>query len=197
MPSGAGGRVRMVGVARARRSPTARDMVLSLLVIMVPVAIFAALLSSGPDQPEVRTIDWRAVAARARQQSPYPIQAPAELPSGWRATRASWTEVGQPDPTGTESVRNRWQLGVLTDSGVYLELDQVDKRAAEFVQEASRDGAEDGTSRIDGATWQRLVTDDDRTRSLVRRASGVTTLVVGDASYQQLEAFAGLLQSGQ
>ncbi|WP_157683242.1 DUF4245 domain-containing protein [Microlunatus soli] len=184
-------------MARARRSPTARDMVLSLLVIMIPVAIFAALLTSGPDKPTVQTVDWQSVASRAREQAPYEVLAPAAIPAGWRATRASWTEVGQPDPTGQESVRNRWQLGVLTDRNIYLELDQVDKQPAEFVEQATREAVDDGVSRVDGNEWKRLVTDDDRTRALVHAGAGVTTVVTGDASYQQLEAFVGLLRTDQ
>ena len=162
---------------------------------MVPVAIFAALLTSGPNEPEVQTVDWKAVAVRAHQQAPFEIMAPTGLPTGWRATRASWTEVGQPDPAGNESVRDRWQLGVLTDQGVYLELDQVDRQVGEFLDTATRDAAEDGTSRVDGTTWQRRVTDDDRTRALVHRTAKVTTVVVGDVDYRQLEQFVALMRA--
>lgn len=188
-------RVKMVGVARARRSPTVRDMVLSLLVIMIPVAIFAAILTDGPDKPPVKAVDWQAVAEQARQQAPFEILTPSALPQGWTATRASWTKVGQTDPTGNQSPRNRWQLGVLTDDEIYLELDQVDKQAGDFLAGLTRDGSQDGTSTIDGQTWKRLDSEDGRTKSLVRKASGVTAVVTGDTGYQQLGTFAALLQT--
>jgi len=170
-------------------------MFLSLVVILVPLAIVVAIFSQGPSQAKVPTVNWKPVAAEASQQAPYTILTPIELPAGWRATRVSWTRVGQPDPTGNDSVRNRWQLGILTDSDVYLELDQGDKLANEMVDDLSRSGQPDGTSMVNGQTWKRLVTDDDRTRSLVLTEPGVTTLVTGDADYTTLETYAGLLHS--
>jgi hypothetical protein len=170
-------------------------MILSLLVIMIPVAIFAAILTDGPDKPQVKAVDWQAIAQQARQQAPFEILTPSALPNGWTATRASWTKAGQTDPTGNRSPRNRWQLGVLTGNEIYLELDQVDKQAGDFVDNLTRHGSADGTTTIDGQSWNRLASDDERTRALVRKASGVTTVVSGDASYQQLGTYAGLLQT--
>ena len=170
-------------------------MVISLLVIMIPVAILAFVLTRGQDEPVVKTVDWQPVAAQARQQAPFEILTPVELPAGWRATQTSWTKIGQADPTGNESVRNRWRLGVLTDQDIYIELDQVDKQAGDFVDDITREGQPDGTSQVDGQTWKRLVTDDDRTRSLVLATPAVTTVVSGDTSYQQLETYVGLLHS--
>ncbi|WP_195908902.1 DUF4245 domain-containing protein [Microlunatus sp. Gsoil 973] len=181
-------------MAQAKRPTTGRDMVLSLVVILVPLAIIVAIFGQGPRDAEVETVDWKPVAIRAGQQAPYQVLAPVELPAGWRATRVSWTRVGQPDPTGSDSVRNRWQLGVLTDSDLYIELDQGDIRAKEMVDDLSRQGAPDGTSTVDGRTWKRLVTDDDRTRSLVLATPRVTAIVAGDVSYSLLETYVGLLQ---
>lgn len=170
-------------------------MFLSLLVILVPLAIIVAIFSQGPTQAKVQTVNWKPVATEAAEQAPYPVLTPIELPAGWRATRVSWTRIGQPDPTGNVSVRNRWELGVLTDSDVYLELDQGDKLANDMVADLSNGGQPDGTSNVNGQTWKRLVTDDNRTRSLVLTAPGVTTLVTGDADYSTLETYAGLLHA--
>src|SRR5262249_20889602 len=127
-------------VARAGRPASNRDMVLSLVVILVPLAIITMLLTRGPHNATVQTVDWKPVAAQATRQAPYQVLTPVELPAGWRATRVSWTRIGEPDPTGEESIRNRWQLGVLTDADVYIELDQGDKRAADMVDDLSRQG---------------------------------------------------------
>lgn len=170
-------------------------MFLSLVVILVPLAIIVAIFSQGPTQATVQTVNWKPVAAEASQQSPYPILTPIELPAGWRATRVSWTRVGQPDPAGNESVRNRWQLGVLTDSNVYLELDQGDKFGSDMVDDLSNGGHPDGKSLVNGQTWTRLVTDDNQTRTLVLTEPGVTTMVSGDTDYTTLETYAGLLHT--
>lgn len=177
------------------RPATGRDMFLSLLVILVPLGIIVAIFTHGPHDATVQTVNWRPVAARASQQAPYQVLTPIELPAGWRATRVSWTRVGEPDPTGQASVRNRWQLGVLTDANVYIELDQGDIQAGDMVDELSRQGQPDGTTTVDGRTWKRLVSDDDQTRTLVLTTPRVTTIVTGDTGYVQLETFAGLLHT--
>jgi len=169
-------------------------MFLSLLVILVPLAIIVAFFTRGPSDAKVATVNWRPVAAQARQQAPYAVLTPVELPAGWRATRVSWTKIGQPDPTGQESVRNQWQLGVLTDSDLYIELDQGDQLPNDMVAAVSREGEPDGTSTVDGQTWKRLVTDDNRTRSLVLSTPHVTSIVSGDVDYSLLETYVGLLQ---
>jgi hypothetical protein len=184
----------MEDVAQARRAPTNRDMILSLLVIMIPLAVITVLLTRGPSETKVQTVDWKPVAAQASRQAPYQVLAPVELPAGWRATRVTWTKIDQPGPTGELSVRNRWQLGVLTDQDVYLELDQGDKQPREFVGDITRDATPDGTAQVAGRRWTRMITDDGRTRSLVNSAAKATTIVSGDTSYAQLATFVGLLQ---
>jgi hypothetical protein len=184
----------MEGVAQARRTPTNRDMILSLLVIMIPLAVITVLLTRGPSQTQVQTVDWKPVAAQAARQAPYKVLAPVELPAGWRATRATWTKIDQPGPTGDLSVRNRWQLGVLTDQDVYIELDQGDKQPRDFIGSITRDASPDGTARVAGQTWSRMISDDGRTRALVRSVPAVTTIVSGDTSYGRLATFVGLLQ---
>lgn len=168
-------------------------MVLSLLVILIPVLLISYLLSRAPDEPQVETVDWKPVAGQAARQAPYEVLAPAELPAGWRATRANWTTEGEALPTGEESVRNQWRLGVLTDDEIYLELVQGDNRPQELIEETTRDAVAAGSTRIDGEPWKRMVTSDDRTRSLVRSTKAVTTVVAGDTGYRQLEQYAASL----
>jgi uncharacterized protein DUF4245 len=65
----------------------------------------------------------------------------------------------------------------------------------DMVSDQTRMGTADGQSTVNGETWQRRVSPDDRTRSLVRVQPTVTTVVVGDTSYTGLEAFAATLSS--
>lgn len=183
------------GVAE-RRKPSARDLVLSLLVISIPVIAIIWLQDSGqPTKPDVKTVSWHPKAEKARRQASYPVLAPSKLPDGWRATRAGWTRVGQQDSTGDRSVRNQWRLGLLTDDDIYIELAQGDKRPKAMINSATRHGGADGTVTVDGRRWRRLVTDDDRTRALVRTTSEVTTVVTGDTSYAKLRSFAESLHT--
>lgn len=185
------------GVAE-RRKPTARDLVLSLLVLIIPIVAIIWLQDSGqPDEPDVKTVAWRQVADHARQQASFSVLAPPKLDNGWRATRANWTREGHRNPAGDRSVRNQWQLGVLTADDVYIELDQGDKHPGDMIDSATRDAAPDGSTTLDGTRWRQMVTDDGRTRALVHPTRDVTTVITGDTSYDQLRSFAESLRTSR
>jgi hypothetical protein len=182
-------------VARPGRQAGTGDLIRSLALILIPLVVITVLFTRLPRDHPVKVVDWRPVLATARAQSPFPVLAPANLPSEWRATNVSWVKAGDPAPGGQRSVRNLWQLGFLSPDDVYLEVVQGDLQVEDMVSEKTRMGAADGQSTVNGATWQRRVSPDDRTRSLVRVEPTVTTVVVGDTSYTGLEAFAATLSS--
>jgi hypothetical protein len=182
-------------VARTRKPATTGDLIRSLALILVPLAVITVLFTRLPRDHPVKVVDWRPVLAIAREQAPYPVLAPTNLPSEWRATSVTWVKTGDPYVGGQRSVRNFWQLGFLSPDEVYIAVAQGDLKAEDMVTEQTRMGAADGQSTVNGQTWQRRVSPDDRTRSLVRVQPTVTTVVVGDTSYTGLEAFAATLSS--
>jgi Protein of unknown function (DUF4245) len=170
-------------------------MIRSLAVILIPLLLITFLTTRNLTDHPVEVVDWRPVLALARKESPYPVLAPINLPKEWRPTRVSWVKVGQPDLGGQPAVRNTWQLGFLDPDDIYIELDQGDLNAAQMIKDETRDGAVDGTSRVNGQSWERLVSSDGRTRSLVLGSSKVTAIIVGDTSYGALEAYADTLRA--
>lgn len=180
-------------MARARRSGQTSDMVRSLLVILVPLIIITVLFTRLPSDHPVKTVDWTPVLAAARQEAPFPVLAPTRLPAEWRATRVTWTKTGEPGLNNEPSIRNQWELGFLDPDNVYIAVVQGDRQADALVKDQTRAGTSDGTSTIRGTKWDRLVSPDGRTRSLVQRAPEVSDIVVGDLPYAALEAFASTL----
>jgi Protein of unknown function (DUF4245) len=180
-------------VARANRMATPGDLVRSLAVILIPLFVITVLFTDLPDDKPVNEVDWRPVLAVARRDAPFPVLAPTNLPEGWRATQAEWVETGDPFRDGEPSVRDQWSLGFLTPDNVFIGLDQGDRQPESLVQEQSRDGRPDGQSTVNGQAWERLLSPDGRTRSLVRREPAVTTIVSGDLGYDALEAYAATL----
>jgi len=170
-------------------------MIRSLAVILIPLVIITVLFTDLPDDHQVQVVDWKPVLTTAREQSPFPVLAPTNLPDGWRATRASWVKEGDPALNGQPSVRNQWQLGLLTPDDIYIGLDQGDLRPDDLVEEQTRAGTADGESLVNGEVWQRLVSPDGRTRSLVLRTAEVTSIVSADVEYPALEAYASTLSS--
>lgn len=170
-------------------------MIRSLAVILLPVLVITFIATRNLDDHPVREIDWRPVLAQARQEAPYPVLAPANLPKEWRPTRVSWVKVGEPYLNGQPAARNTWQLGFLAPDNVYIAVNQGDLRPQDFIADVTRDGLPDGQSVVDAKTWERRVSADDRTRSLVMSTAKVTTIVVGDTSYEALESYTATLRA--
>lgn len=165
-------------------------------VLLIPVVLIALFFTRNPpDDAAVQSVDWQPVLAQARDQAPYPVLAPPSTPAGWRATKAAWTPVGKPISGGDTAVRNTWQLGFLDANTVYIAIEQGDDRLPEMIQDATRDGVVEGTSSIEGTIWERRLSEDGRTRSLVQQSAKVATVVSGDTSYDDLDAYVATLTS--
>lgn len=171
-------------------------MIRSLVVILVPIVVITVLFTRTPDEPALPALDWQPALATARAEAPYAVLAPVNLPGDWQATSVSWTKVGEPYLNGQPSARNSWRLGLLDPSRTYIGLEQGDLRPADMVATATRQGTADGQSTVAGQVWERRISPDGRTRSLVWSTPEVTTVVVGDTSYEALEAYAATLRAG-
>ena len=182
-------------MARSRKPSTTGDLVRSIAVILIPLAVITVLFTRLPKDHPVQVVDPLPVLAKARTESPYPILAPANLPNEWRATRVAWVRTGDPYLNGAPSVRNLWRVGYLTPDDVYIAVAQGDLEPDDFISAETSEGAVDGQSTVNGDLWERRVSGDGRTRSLVQRTDTVTTVVAGDTSYGALEAFAATLAS--
>lgn len=171
-------------------------MVRSLAVILIPLVIITFFFSRNLGDHPVTVVDYPPVLAKARQEAPYPVLAPTGLPPTWRPTQAQWVPQGSPYLNGEPSARNLWELGFLSPEDVFVAVNQGDVQPADFIEVKTRQGLPDGSSQINGQTWERRVSEDERTRSLVWSTPKVTTVVVGDTSYSGLEAFASTLNAG-
>ncbi len=171
------------------------DLIRSLVVIIIPLVLITLFFTRTPEPAPVTVVDWQPVAARARSEAPFPVLTPVNVPPGWRATQATWVTAGAPYLNGAPSVRNLWKLGFLTTDDVFVSLAQGDLKPDELVRDETRGGVADGRSAVGDQTWERLVTDDGRTRSLVQRSPTVTTVLSGDLPYEGLETYAGILST--
>lgn len=181
-------------MAQAKRPATAGDMIRSLLVILVPVVLISWFFSSNLGDAPVNRVDWRPSLVQARQDASYPVLAPVNLPADWVPTRVSWVREGDSVPSGS-APGDEWVIGFLSPEQVYFAVRQSDADPKQVIADASREGGTDGSSQVGSQRWERFVTPDERTRSLVLRGQGVTTVVTADAPYAALEAFAGSLRS--
>ena len=170
-------------------------MIRSLAVILIPLVVITIIFTNTPDDHPVKEVDWKPVLATAQREAPFEVLAPTNLPDGWRATRVTWVPQGQPYLNGEASPRNLWQIGFLSPEDVYIDLNQGDARQQELVDQQSQAGTPDGSSIIAGQTWERLLSPNNSTRSLVLRGPDSTTIVSANLPYEALEAYASTLSA--
>ncbi|MDF1489123.1 DUF4245 domain-containing protein [Tessaracoccus caeni] len=172
-----------------------RDMVISMVVLIVPVLLITWFFTRTP-APEVETVDVAPVLAQAQEESPYPVLRPAGLPADWQPVRAAWAADGERWITGEPAVGNSWQLGYMAPNDIYVGLQQRDRAIPSFITWVTREGLkEEGSLDAAGLTWDRYVSHDGRTRSLIAETDDVVAAITGDTDYTQLEAFATTLTS--
>lgn len=148
-----------------------------LLALVIGFVVLRDLNRSTPESP-VRAIDYQRAVDFASGQADFDVLAPESLPRGWKATTAGFT----PDPP-------RWHLGVLTDEGRYVGLEQamtsVGSMLETYVDPAPTRGQ---PVTIDGETWQ-VWTDQGGDTALVRTRGEVSVLVVGTADRDVLVGY--------
>jgi Protein of unknown function (DUF4245) len=171
---------------RYRMSWRWTDVIRSLVVVLLligAVALYQSLLTDDPGDP-TPAVDYQTAVTAAREESGYPVLAPADLPDGWEATSVRYTP-------GAEWA---WHLGVLTADEEYVGLEQARIDPDSLIETAAEGTEPTGTTEIDGAAWQ-VRTDESRGETtLVREQQGVTTVVTGSASQETLEDYVRSLQ---
>src|SRR6478735_6072166 len=172
-------------VAARRPTPSVSQIVIAVAILLLPVVLIYWFFSRIPE-PKVNAVDWAPVAQKAQAEAPYPVAVPQNLPERWTAVRARWIPIGQPGLDQKPVVGNTFQLGFLTPERVYIGLDQRDVDPIGLIRAASRGGAPDGESTVAGQSWKRLVSDDGRTRSIVRSDRASAVVISGDLPYEAL-----------
>ncbi|MEU5938346.1 DUF4245 domain-containing protein [Micromonospora sp. NPDC047548] len=179
----AGGRPARREKARSERSP--KDMALSLLVLLVPIALLLAFYRGflGGEQPTV--INAAPAYEQARSANAFPVSEPAGLSSGWRTVSASYRTV-----EGGANLR----VGYLTPEGRGVQLVQSTVPAEKLLPaELTAEGQPQGPTDLNGRSWQRY-TGRGNDQALVLLEPNRTILVVGDARENELRQLAGSLR---
>ena len=177
---------------RYQRSP--RGMLAALVVVVVGVTVVVGLrgLGQGNAPSPVQTVDYHGWVSSGRQDGKLDIMVPRPMPHGWRATSVSYVTGSDP----------RWHLGMLTDQGRYVGIEESWGSPAEMVQQYVDANAHRGrVVSINARSWQAW-TDQGGDYALVStRPSRVahrpeTVLVVGDAGPSVIQQFAARLRAG-
>ena len=167
----------------------------ALIVTVLAVGVFAGLQALKADHPDtaVREVDYQAMVRAGRADQKLLVTAPATLPNGWKATSATYVTGSSPT----------WHLGLLTDEGKYVGVEEALGGVDDLVEEHVDPDAEQGKDvEIDGITYQTW-TDAGGDYALSREV-GVeggpayqSVLVVGTAPESTIRDFAATLKGGK
>jgi hypothetical protein len=168
-------------VMPSREFRTVRDMVRSLVVLLIPIAVIVVLYRARGGE-DVVVVDPVPTVAEARAAG-LPASAPNGLADGWRPISAGF------DPSGGGTLR----IGYLTPSGAGVQLIESGVPADPLlIREIGDDVRVTGPVTAGSAEWQSYRARNDDT-ALVRRGSAVTLIVIGQASVGELGTLAAAL----
>jgi hypothetical protein len=170
--------------ARAGRF-TYANMLRSLLpLVLICLVIVGWQAFQRSDDDPVREIDPTGTVRAAAERAAYPLVVPTDLPEDYRPTsaRTDAGDAGEGDPVTLE-------IGYVTPSTEFAGFVVSDDPRAEPVRAVLADAREEGSVRLGGTTWTRATTDRGET-AFSRVQDGVTVVVTGSASDQELETVA-------
>jgi Protein of unknown function (DUF4245) len=172
---------------RPRGSQTVGDMVRSMSLVLVVVAVVVLLTLRNDPKEKIQRVDYTEQLQEARRVAAYDVAAPVGLGDRWKATSAR--------SDNTEGVVS-WHLGLVTPAEHYAAVEQSDGPEAGFVNGFVAGASKAGVVTISGAQWQRLEGGKPELRALVLRGHDVTTMVTGSASFTELRTLASALRGG-
>lgn len=185
------GRIGRVSTPAPRYQRTFPGLVAAMLVVVLVVVGWVAFraLTSDHESTPVRTVDWKPWVKAGQDEGKLAMMAPAELPTGWRATSVSYQSGVTPS----------WHLGMLTDDDRYVGLEERQAPLDELVREHVDKQATQGKPvRIGGRTWHSFTDSggDYAVGYADKRPGQATTeswLVVGSAPPAEIRDFAASL----
>jgi hypothetical protein len=166
--------------APKRPSRTGRDMALSLIVLLIPLALIVGIfrLRGGED---VVVVDPAAAIGQARASHLFPVAAAEGLGAEWRSISANFSAAN-----GTGTLR----VGYVTpEDGTVQLLETNEDPQALLPREFGPDGEPTGTVDVDGTVWRTYRVRGSE-QALVLTTSDRTIVVQGQASPEELQELA-------
>lgn len=172
-----------VAAIKAERSP--KDMAISLLVLLIPIALLLAFYRGFLGGDQATTVDSAPAIEQARSANTFGVSEPQGLDSGWRTVSARYQTV-----QGGAKLR----IGYLTPEGRGVQLLQSNVPAEQLLPAELTDQSQpQGPTELAGRTWQRYTARGNQ-QALVLLEPTRTVLVVGDARDDELRDLAGALR---
>lgn len=165
----------------------AANMVRSLLPLTVLILLIVGLttLRQNPEDP-IRTVETESSTQLAAARASYPLLVPQGLPDDWRPTSIT-TDAGNAVDEGDPVTL---QIGWYTPGEEYAGYTISDDDRADLLTAVLGGATDEGSTEIAGRTWERLTTTREETAYSLDSGDGVTAVVTGSASDEELQTLA-------
>jgi hypothetical protein len=169
-------------------SGSVANMVRSMLVIAGLVALLIAIVPrvNNVSQPPV---DVETAAVEHAKASGWTLSRPVDLPDGWKATSVRYVR-------STDGLMT-WHAGYQAPTGNYVALEQTKDATSGWVEAQTNRARRTGELQAAGRTWATYERTPKVQRSLLAQgasADGLTTLITGTGTFEELAAFAETLE---
>ncbi|NHN55128.1 DUF4245 domain-containing protein [Calidifontibacter sp. DB0510] len=168
---------------------SARSLIISMVLVALGAVIWLALVPR-PSKVDAPTADVTGIARERSRAQQWSLAYPQGLPSGWRPVNVRMLPAQNEQPT--------WQAGYDGPNGGYAAVLQTSGKPTSWMRSQTDGAAARGMVTIGGTGWAKVEKSDPDQRSLVRTAplNGLTTVVTGTGSWEQLQQFAAALKPG-
>jgi len=168
---------------RSERTP--KDMAVSLLVLLVPIALLLLFYRFVLDGDEPVKVDPAPTVATARAANLFQISEPTGLDEGWTPVSAAWQQVD-----GGRALR----IGYVSPGGGGVQVVQTNAPVDSFLPiELTADAQPQGNVDVGGTAWQ-IYTARPGERALVLLEPERTVFVLGSAAQDELRELAASLK---
>jgi len=130
--------------AKRRARQTVTNLILAL-VASLGIMLAIVLIVPRDDTSRIQPVDYKSIAADAQSSSGKQVVAP-ELPAGWWANSARWSEKP------ADGVQN-WYTGFVGPKNQYIGLTQAFGINPTWLAFQVKDAVKTGTQAIDAYTW--------------------------------------------
>ncbi|WP_229890921.1 DUF4245 domain-containing protein [Streptomyces lavendofoliae] len=173
-------------MAGMRGKQTVRGMFQSMAVILAAGGVMYLFIPHDEKADPIKPVDYRVERVTAQRAAPYPVLAPEGLADGWTPTSVAYDREGG----------DAWHVGFLTPDRQYVAVEQSTAVPEKYIAEVTHEARDTGrTQRVAGKTWQRW--EGPKYDALVLREKGVTTVVTGTATGEQLARMASALRPAE
>ncbi|MFG3504358.1 DUF4245 domain-containing protein [Streptomyces sp. NPDC047821] len=173
-------------MAGMRGKQTVRGMFQSMAVICAAAGVIYLFVPHDDKADPIKPVDYRVELVTAQRAAPYPVLEPVGLAKDWTPTSVAYDREDS----------DAWHLGFLTPDRQYVAVEQSTAPPQKFITQVTHEARDTGrTQQVAGRAWQRW--EGPKYDALVLRDKGVTTVVTGTATPEQLARMAAALKPTQ